>query len=247
MARSGFTLIEISIVLVIIGLLVGGILVGRDLIHQAELKSALRQLQSFDAAIMAFKTKFNCLPGDCPQAADFGLSDAACPAVPTPCDPNGDIANAGCNGNNDGHLDSPYCPEALSFWNHLSRAGFLAGTYDGKTLSAGTGAARGAVFGMSAPRTPIRGVGVHAMYANATAGTADYYVLGIGYPVTSPNSFPFLSSAEAYYIDDKLDDGLPDSGRVRKTYLCYLGPLGSPYDLQMKECIITIRIPGYGG
>lgn len=67
----GFTLIELSIVLVIIGLIVGGILVGRELIRQSELRGDLRELDKMTAAINSFKLKYGCVPGDCTNADQF--------------------------------------------------------------------------------------------------------------------------------------------------------------------------------
>src|SRR5688500_4536700 len=69
----GFTLIELSIVLVIVGLIVGGILVGRDLIHSAELRKTVRQVEKFDAGVNTFRLKYNCSAGDCALATRFGL------------------------------------------------------------------------------------------------------------------------------------------------------------------------------
>lgn len=69
--KSGFTLVELSIVLVIIGLLVGGVLLGKDLIHAAELRKTGSYLQQFQTTIQAFKLKYQCLPGDCLNATDY--------------------------------------------------------------------------------------------------------------------------------------------------------------------------------
>ena len=63
--KKGFTLVELSIVLVIIGLLIGGILVGQSLINSAKINAQVRQLQQFDIATNTFKTKFKQIPGDC--------------------------------------------------------------------------------------------------------------------------------------------------------------------------------------
>ena len=74
--KSGFTLIELSIVLVIIGLLIGGVLVGQDLIHTAQLKKQIKQFQEYQTAFNTFQLKYNCLPGDCINAtAFFGTTD----------------------------------------------------------------------------------------------------------------------------------------------------------------------------
>lgn len=73
MMKNGFTLIELSIVLVIIGLLVGGVLVGRDLIEMAGARSQLGQVERIQLAVTTFKLKYNCMPGDCKNANALGL------------------------------------------------------------------------------------------------------------------------------------------------------------------------------
>ncbi len=68
---TGFTLIELSIVLVIIGLVIGGILAGQALIKQAEYKNQMNQLEAIKKAHYTFITKYNCIPGDCPRMSTF--------------------------------------------------------------------------------------------------------------------------------------------------------------------------------
>ena len=70
--NNGFTLIELSIVLVIIGLLIGGILVGQSLIQSAAINATVSQIQQFDASTMAFKSKYKYLPGDAPAFGGDG-------------------------------------------------------------------------------------------------------------------------------------------------------------------------------
>jgi hypothetical protein len=70
-ARTGFTLIELSILLVVIGLIVGGVLVGQDLIRSAGIRKTISELQKFQTAIATFKGKYDCLAGDCPNATIF--------------------------------------------------------------------------------------------------------------------------------------------------------------------------------
>ncbi len=75
MKKSGFTLIELSIVLVIIGLIIGGVLVGKDLIKAAEIRSTIGQYEKYKTAVNTFKLKYSGLPGDLlsTNALSFGL------------------------------------------------------------------------------------------------------------------------------------------------------------------------------
>jgi prepilin-type N-terminal cleavage/methylation domain-containing protein len=125
MRKSGFTLIELSIVLVIIGLIVGGILTGRDLIEAAKGRQAVRFLNDFDMSVNTFRAKFNCLPGDCTQAVAFGLGAAG---------------GAGCNGNGNGAIDLTYdCGtsnfEFRNFFIHLSNANLILSNPQGESIT----------------------------------------------------------------------------------------------------------------
>lgn len=102
--NSGFTLIELSIVLVIIGLLVGGVLVGKTLIEAARLRATISQLEKIQTAVSTFRLKYNCLAGDCIRATTFGL---------------------GANGNGDRFiaLTDLQLAESINFWAHLSASG----------------------------------------------------------------------------------------------------------------------------
>jgi prepilin-type N-terminal cleavage/methylation domain-containing protein len=116
--RSGFTLIELSIVLVIVGLLVGGVLSGHHLIRVAELRGLLSEVGQYEASVNAFRLKYDCLPGDCINAADL-LPDAD-------------------NGNGDGIIVGGTTwstavnssSEGFGFWQQLASAGLVSGTYE---------------------------------------------------------------------------------------------------------------------
>jgi prepilin-type N-terminal cleavage/methylation domain-containing protein len=115
--QQGFTLIEIAIVLVIIGLLLGGVLKGQELITGARVRNLIQQQDGVKAAYFGFLDRFRALPGDYAQATTTITNIAT-----TPC--------AG-NGNGDGQIGAgtaaPY--EATLAWEHLSKAGFINGTY----------------------------------------------------------------------------------------------------------------------
>ncbi len=74
---AGFTLIELSIVLVIIGLLIGGVLVGRDLVNSAALRAQISQIEKYNTAVNTFRVKYGYLPGDIPSPAASGFGFGA--------------------------------------------------------------------------------------------------------------------------------------------------------------------------
>lgn len=115
--KSAFTLIELSIVLVIASLLAGGILVGRDMLEIAQAQRQISQLQETEVAMNTFRLKYNCLPGDCKNAAGFGLGTSG----------NGDkklplITGNRWNGVSTDFANSAAVGEMQLFWVHLSRA-----------------------------------------------------------------------------------------------------------------------------
>src|SRR5437879_2899141 len=76
-SEQGFTLIELSIVLVIIGLIVGGVLVGQDLIKAAEIRATVAQIEKYNTAVNTFRNKYTGIPGDLlyATASSFGIDD----------------------------------------------------------------------------------------------------------------------------------------------------------------------------
>ena len=101
--NSAFTLLELSIVLVIIGLIVGGVMVGRDLIEASKIRAQVTQFSDIETQINTFNVKYNCLPGDCPNATDLlGTGTVTYDANNIACN------STVCNGNNDGYIKSVY-------------------------------------------------------------------------------------------------------------------------------------------
>ena len=120
MRQSAFSLIELSIVLVILGLLVGGILAGQSLIEAASLRAIGTEAEKYGIAINSFRVKYNALPGDFADAEKYWGSDTSCPWVvsTTP-------KTATCNGGGDGKIerrgDYRYY-EVYRVWQHLANA-----------------------------------------------------------------------------------------------------------------------------
>lgn len=111
-AKNGFTLIELSIVLVTIGLLVGGVLVGQDLIKGAEVRAQITQIEKFNTAANTFYGKYGYLPGDMTQsaAAEFGFLNPS--------------TRAGTQGRGDGNgVIEGYSYDTNSFMGGLDQTG----------------------------------------------------------------------------------------------------------------------------
>lgn len=111
--QSGFTLIEIAIVLVIVGLLLGGILKGQELITQAKIRNVVNDFNGTSAAYYAYQDRYRAIPGDDINAA------ARWTITQTPA-PNG-------NGTVDGNYNDINGSEAAYFWQDLRLSGLIAG------------------------------------------------------------------------------------------------------------------------
>ena len=121
--QSGFTLIEIAIVLVIIGLLLGGILKGQELITQGRIRNVANDFQSMTAAINLYQDRYRALPGDDAGAAARWTISAPTPSTGTVGD--GIIAGA--------YNTATATDESRQFWLHLRRAGLVGGAVTDNT------------------------------------------------------------------------------------------------------------------
>jgi prepilin-type N-terminal cleavage/methylation domain-containing protein len=224
----GFTLIELSIVLVIIGLIVGGTLVGRDLINSAAVRAQISQIEKYNQAVATFKGKYGQRPGDItdPDASNFGF--IARGQFPGEGDGNGLIE--GVDGNTSA---AHYClkegaGEIPVFWVDLSKAGLIDGSFKtANETSMGGADLTGTLINTYMPTAKIGGGNYLYVYSGGFLGNGNPAFNGVNYfglsAVTNiglNSSSGFITTnngltvTQAYNIDKKIDDGLPVTGRV---------------------------------
>lgn len=224
--RSGFTLVELSIVLVILGLLVGGVLAGQSLIRAAELRAVSTEYSRYVAATQSFRDKYFALPGDMSNATQFWgrlNTNADCVTNSGAAGPN---ANGACDGNGLGTVSTVsggtlQSAEQFQFWRHLALAGLIEGNYSG--LSSATSQYQ-CVIGVSCPKSKLSNGGWGAAtvgnLADGNTYSLDYgnaFVFGAQQPTTYTTG-QLLGTEEAWNIDTKLDDGKPATGKVIAIY-----------------------------
>lgn len=186
-SQAGFTLIEIAVVLVIIGLLLGGVLQGQQLIENSRVKSATNDFNGIAAAAFSYQDRYGRLPGDDPNAIPARGDSWA--SVPTPL-----AAQAG-NGLLDVSADI-FAPgnttdENALFFQHMRAAGFI----QGDSSETGLGAL---------PQNPFGGL--TSVTSELTNGMSGLKVC-----------MSQVGGGAAIALDTQLDDSAPDNGRLRAT------------------------------
>lgn len=221
--KHAFSLVELSIVLVILGLLTGGILAGQSLIRASQLRSVITDLDQYRTATQAFRDKYLAIAGDMTNATSFwGLAGGTTgDATDTACQNTASTDARTCNGNGDGMLDGY---ESYRHFQHLANAGMMPGKYVGRGYSAGP-PQKGCTIGWNCPIMRVPNMTWRSDYS---AGITSANVNRLPYPpghyfhLGNPsvagggnNDVPFgavLSTEESWNLDMKTDDGKPHLG-----------------------------------
>ncbi len=194
--QSGFTLVEIAIVLVIIGLLLGGILKGQELINSAKVKNLAQDFKTVPLYIYGYQDRFKALPGDDKNATTNLATTPVNAALLAPTAPTG--------GN--GVINGPWNSETLGdesvqFWLAVRLANFAPGSTDFTTnlLASLPSNVDGGRIGITSntttgasPTAPV--TGMTGTYAFCSSGLLGKY---------------------AKQLDTTLDDGKTDTGSIR--------------------------------
>jgi prepilin-type N-terminal cleavage/methylation domain-containing protein len=188
--QKGFTLVEIAIVLVIIGLLLGGILKGQEMITQAKIKNVVADFSGVSAAYYGYQDRYRAIPGDDPNAATRWTTAPAAIAG------TGNGVVAGTYNNACPAVAVAATPETCLWWDDLRRAGFVSGSGATQPFNA--------VTGMLGVQT---GDGAGATALGTAVGVGGFS----GLIICSAN----LPDKIAIAVDTQMDDGTLVNGTVR--------------------------------
>ncbi len=246
---KGFTLIELSAVLIVIGILLALVTAGISILNQSYITSTISDLEKMRTAVNLFEQNFKVLPGDFAKANSTlgnGVQDGngdgkvcdslsgTCLAIPTYITPG-----AGAN-----------LVEYSAFFHHLSAGDFSKISYDGSNLEI--------IPGVNFPKFKIDGTILP--YTSNSNGVFYYHFgqfISTGGTINPPT--PALLASQAFQVDLKLDDGLPSTGIVVEVNnfdthspaagvnpSCHTGAsAGDPdaiYSIQESELVCQLRI-----
>lgn len=198
--QQGFTLVELAVVMIIVGLLIGGILKGQELIANAQVTATISQAKGIESAVSTFRDSYRAMPGDMGNAA-ARLPDCNAPCANSPT-PNGQLDNlpsAAAVSGAEGHL----------MFIHLLKANLLSG-FEGTAVME---------FGQGLPGASAGGgyyAGFHntgGLGANAGARGGNYLSLR-GSTAAPANTLGAIDSNGASRIDAKMDDAIGNTGGV---------------------------------
>lgn len=231
-SARAFTLIELSVVIVIIGLIVAGIVAGQSLVKQAQLRSVIAEINQINAALNAFKLQYDAKPGDFETAASYWPGCGA------------GTSAADCNGDGDEEIENTNFPdnnEGLRAWQHLN----LAGVFN-NSLSGNGAALNGGVNTYS------------SSYPSAYFYFRTDFCGGCGSGIDlgsllflDNNGSVIFSPEETSSVDSKIDDGQPTTGLLwgynfSASNACAIGTYPTyTYNLGSTEkCKIVYRLFG---
>ena len=237
--EDGFTLVELAIVMIIIGLLIGGILKGQELIANSQTTATIAQVKGIDAAVSTFRDKYSALPGD---MTNGGTRLQNCSAVP--CNVNGNQDGRILGGAEPGDT-TDQTSESVRVFAHLAAADLLSGidaNYNDTPA-----------LGIGLPEAKVGGGFVQIAYsadgdlhAAEDARVGHYLVLHARAGVNATQATANLAPARAGQIDRKLDDGNADTGSVRATTANPCSDANGTYNEGRNDgrCAMYFRVQG---
>jgi prepilin-type N-terminal cleavage/methylation domain-containing protein len=250
-SEKGFTLVELAIVMIIIGLLITGVLKGQEMVTNAQVTSTVAQVKGIDAAVSTFRDTFKFIPGDLPNAgARLANCGGTCAAAAPATTGNGVLG-----------VDPSAAPagESLAAFSQLAAANLISGANPTPVTAAIN-------LGDEIPEAALRNVSIRigslagnalpgAAAAAATSGaaatwrTGTYLALGgaPGVALTGAVGTSGVSPIQAQSFDTKMDDGVPTTGQVRgggNAACAVAGPPVSYGNGETADCSLFVRIQG---
>lgn len=220
-SSRAFTIVEVSVVVVIIAVIMAGILLGTDLMHNARVVKTLSQVDGLNKAVAAFRDKYHELPGDMPNAISFWGAESVCNATPFTRNPHKET----CNGSGNSHVGDILTDagattyEIFRAWQHLANSGMVEGAYSG---TRGSSSVSHAMPRVNIHEGPIEGSGYTFYYLYSPAGDASHWPAKYGHVILfgkenpgTLNNGAVLTPQESFSLDTKIDDGHPARGTVR--------------------------------
>jgi prepilin-type N-terminal cleavage/methylation domain-containing protein len=221
-SQRGFTLVELAIVIVIIGLIIGGLLKGQHLLAGARLKSTLTDVDAIRAAAASFHDTYGGFPGD----YSLGQHQLGTPNGVTWTSPRCNGGNQLCDG--DGIIEgNGRTNETLMFWQHLTLGNLISGIEVAASVDDS--------IGVGLPAAPIGG-GLAVQYQAIGDRTTHWLRLGTGAALTTG----VATGVEAQRIDSKVDDGRPGTGSVRVTTAACIDR--GDYDPTGDQCLMYYEL-----
>ncbi len=215
--RSGFTLVELSIVLVIIGLLIGGVLAGQSMVDTARVTRIVKDLSTYEIAISQFYNNFKTIPGDSNQFTPAGNGNRV-------------FDSGACIGANSGD-------ESTQVWGHLSLAGMLKDSFGAYRPTGCAGGTHNATYedisnaGIVWPFMVVDGPA--AAYLNkkkAPVTLRTSYNSIVGVEVNGLIMSVFFNTQDLKALEVKLGAAPPEAGSTEGRWVNFYGQ-GMCYDL----------------
>jgi len=212
-SKRAFSLMEITIVVVIISILLAGVLTVSSLTHTARIQGMIKEMNKIKTAIDLFEQQYDDLPGDMSTAvAVFGATD---------CPDHATFGNLDCNGDSNGTIGSIYGNDGMTgehsyVYLHLQLAGLYPGdftphTYSG-SLRYGVGEENAATFNTDGP------TGYYSFWAAKNKSLRYQMNIATIPPSGSSNLekpyYPALRGVTVGHIDRKIDDGKYNTGLI---------------------------------
>lgn len=230
--EKGFTLVELAVVMIIIGLLIGGILKGQEMISNAQITATVAQMKGIEAAASTFRDQYDSFPGDMANAETRLVNCTAAPCL---------------NGDGDSRINMGVGEEITGadeggwFFNHMRVTDLITG-FDGSNVDQ---------FGAAFPVAEIGGGYMVGHTSNGVTGfdaaemRPGHYLVLTGQLDDVADGTGILTASQAARIDRKMDDGRSTSGSVVSESTANCRDVDNyNEDDQNQLCNLAIRIQG---